>query len=60
MNGEPAQRITGQMNDTMETIRLHLGNLTVSVWGEMQGPPTFTHSAALLRMAEGIRLPDDQ
>lgn len=49
-------RITGQMNNTMESIRFPLGERTVTVWGEMQGPPTFTHSDELLKIAQGIRL----
>lgn len=51
------ERVTGQMNGTMETIRFPLGDLVVSVWGEMQGPPSFTHTDELLRIAEGIRPP---
>ncbi len=49
-------RITGQMNNTMESIRFPLGGRTVTVWGEMQGPPTFTHADELQKIAEGIRL----
>jgi len=57
VNGISAQRWSGQMNNTMETIRWTQDGVTVDVWGEMQGPPTFTHAAELLEIAEGVRLP---
>jgi hypothetical protein len=57
VNGIEGQRYSGQMNNTMETIRWVDGDLTLSVWGEMQGPPTFTHHDELLQIAEGVRLP---
>lgn len=58
VHGIEGLRYTGQMNGTMESIRWDEGGLTITVWGEMQGPPTFTRSAELLEIAEGVRLPD--
>jgi hypothetical protein len=57
VNGIAAQRYSGQMNGTMETIRWTQDGVTIDVWGEMQGPPAFTRSAELLQIAEGVRLP---
>ncbi len=58
INGIEGERITGQMNNTMESIRFEFGDIFVTVWGEVQGPPSFTHSDELLKIAEGIAPPD--
>jgi hypothetical protein len=47
------------MNNTMESIRWDEGGLTITVWGEMQGPPTFTHGDELLQVAEGVHPPGE-
>jgi hypothetical protein len=57
VHGIDALRYTGQMNNTMETIVWTEQNITISVWGEMQGPPTFTRSDQLLQIADSVRLP---
>ena len=57
VNGVEGMRFRGQMNDTMESIVWTVDGLTIWVWGEMQGPPTFVHSDELLEIAEGVRLP---
>jgi hypothetical protein len=59
VHGIEGTRYTGQMNNTMESIVWVEDGLTITVWGEMQGPPTFTHSDELLEIAEGVRLPGD-
>jgi len=59
VHGLEGLRYSGQMNDTMESIVWVEGGLSITVWGEMQGPPTFTHSDELLEIAEGVRLPAD-
>jgi hypothetical protein len=57
VHGIDGLRYFGQMNNTMESIVWVEGGLSITVWGEMQGPPTFTHSNELLQIAEGVRLP---
>lgn len=57
VHGIRGTRYSGQMNGTMESIVWVEGGLTITVWGEMQGPPTFTHHDELLQIAEGVRLP---
>ena len=57
VHGIEGLRYSGQMNDTMESIVWVEGGLSITVWGEMQGPPTFTHSDELLEIAEGVRPP---
>ncbi len=46
------------MNGTMASIVWFEDGLLITVWGEMQGPPTFTHHDELLAVAEGIELPE--
>jgi len=41
-------------NGTASTIHWVEDGLDISVTGEMQGPPTFTHEDELLRIAEGV------
>jgi hypothetical protein len=57
VHGIEGLRYAGQMSGTMESIRWTEDGVTITVWGEMQGPPTFTHSDDLLQIAEGVRLP---
>jgi len=57
VHGIQGTRYSGQMNNTMESIRWVEDGLTITVWGEMQGPPSYTHHDELLQIAEGVRLP---
>jgi hypothetical protein len=57
VHGIEGVRYTGQMRGTMESISWLEGGVMITVSGEMQGPPTFTHSDELLQIAEGVRLP---
>jgi hypothetical protein len=59
VHGIEGLRYSGQMNNTMESIVWVEDGLSITVWGEMQGPPTFTHSDELLEIAEGVRPPAD-
>ena len=47
----------GLMSGTAQTIHWVEGGLDLSVTGEMQGPPSFTHDDELLQIAEGVRPP---
>jgi hypothetical protein len=57
VHGIEGTRYSGQMNGTMESIVWVEGDLAITVWGEMQGPPAFTHSTELLETAESVRSP---
>lgn len=46
------------MNYTMRTIHWVEDGLDLQVWGEIQGPPTYTHEDELLAIAESVQLPD--
>jgi hypothetical protein len=56
VHGIEGLRYSGQLNDTMESIVWVEGGLSITVWGEMQGPP-FAHGDQLLQIAEGVQLP---
>lgn len=57
VNGIAAKRYDW-FNGTAQTIHWVQDGLDISVTGEMQGPPTFTHDDDLLRIAQGVRMPD--
>jgi len=43
---------------TIRTIHWLEGGIDIQVWGEMQGPPDFNYDAELLKIAEGVQLPE--
>lgn len=57
VNGIAAKRYNW-FNGTAQTIHWVQDGLDISVTGEMQGPPTFTHDDDLLRIARGVRMSD--
>lgn len=57
VGGHDATR-TEWFNRTAHTIHWTQDGLDLTVTGEAQGPPTFTHDDELLRIAAGIRLPE--